>query len=282
MVNLKYNKQLIIDNINYLIKYNYEPEITIILNNNQEIFLIVHKDLIDITLPNNESVKLSKIDDLFHYIDVIDIKNITGGIDFLFPIQKQSVIKDNELWIDALLPTDAFKKYNKQVWKFILFGTIYVILLIIAFLIVVLKADSFDLSVIIAVVVFVISIFSLLICSLLFDKKRNKIIDNYYGHVSEKDKVTAVNLLSKIYLVHNDYDIYAVLHFDDYDLSKALQYCLKSIIKGKKVYIGMSACIHAVLEEIKNNNNDNKYCDQVFNDYIKECSILIERNNVVI
>lgn len=29
-------------------------------------------------------------------------------------------------------------------------------------------------------------------------------------------------------------------------------------------------------------NNDNKYCDQVFNDYIKECSILIERNNVVI
>ena len=139
MVNLKYNKQLIIDNINYLIKYNYEPEITIILNNNQEIFLIVHKDLIDITLPNNESVKLSKIDDLFHYIDVIDIKNITGGIDFLFPIQKQSVIKDNELWIDALLPTDAFKKYNKQVWKFILFGTIYVILLIIAFLIVVLK-----------------------------------------------------------------------------------------------------------------------------------------------
>jgi hypothetical protein len=28
---MKYNKQLFIDNINYLVKYNYEPEITIIL-----------------------------------------------------------------------------------------------------------------------------------------------------------------------------------------------------------------------------------------------------------
>ena len=30
---MKYNKQLFIDNINYLVKYNYEPEITIILKN---------------------------------------------------------------------------------------------------------------------------------------------------------------------------------------------------------------------------------------------------------
>ena len=29
---MKYNKQLFIDNINYLVKYDYEPEITIILN----------------------------------------------------------------------------------------------------------------------------------------------------------------------------------------------------------------------------------------------------------
>ena len=86
---MKYNKLLIIDNINYLVKYNYEPEITIILNNNQEIFLIAYQEFIDITLPNNESVKLSKIDELFNYIDVIDIKNINGSIDFLFPVQKQ-------------------------------------------------------------------------------------------------------------------------------------------------------------------------------------------------
>ena len=279
---MKYNKLLIIDNINYLVKYNYEPEITIILNNNQEIFLIAYQEFIEITLPNNETVKLSKIDELFNYIDVIDIKNINGSIDFLFPVQKQSVIIDNELWIDALLPSDVFKKYNKQVWKFILFTAIYFSLLIVGFLIVVTKADSFDLSVIIAVSVFILSVLCLALCNKFFDKKRKKIIENYYGCVNEKDKITAVNLLSKINLVHNDYDIYKVFHFDDYDLSKALQYCLKSIIKGKKVYIGMSACIHAVLEEIKNNNNDNKYCDQVFNDYIKECSILIERNNVVI
>ena len=31
-----------------------------------------------------------------------------------------------------------------------------------------------------------------------------------------------------------------------------------------------------------NNNSDNKYCDQAFNDYIEECSILIERNDVEI
>ena len=58
---MKYNKQLFIDNINYLVKYDYEPELTITLKNYKNIFLIAYKEWIDLTLPSDEVIKLSII-----------------------------------------------------------------------------------------------------------------------------------------------------------------------------------------------------------------------------
>ena len=111
---MKYNKQLFIDNINYLVKYNYEPEITITFKNDKKIFLIAYKEWIDLTLPSDEVIKLSRIEELFNYIDVNEVVEIYDDIDHRFPIETQSIIVDNELWINGKLPKDVIKKYNKH------------------------------------------------------------------------------------------------------------------------------------------------------------------------
>ena len=63
---MKYNKDLFINNIKYLTSYDYEPEITIKLNNGSTAFIIAYKDFIDITIDNKETIKLWKIEDVFN------------------------------------------------------------------------------------------------------------------------------------------------------------------------------------------------------------------------
>ena len=106
---MKYNKQLFIDNVNYLVKYECEPEITIILINGEEYFLIAYKEFIELTLPSDEVIKLSRIEELFNYIDINEVVEIYDGIDHQFSIETQSIIVDNKLWIDGELRKDVFK-----------------------------------------------------------------------------------------------------------------------------------------------------------------------------
>lgn len=275
---MKYNKQLFIDNINYLIKYNYEPEITIILKNDKKIFLIAYKEWIDLTLPSDEVIKLSRIEELFNYIDINEVVEIYDAIDHRFPIETQSIIVDNELWIDGELPKDVFKKYEKH---FSIYKWIMVLSTIVLFaytLITVSNANKFDLPVIIACSVFVFSVIIIMLGITLFEKKRNEIIKKYYGIVLEEDKIIAKQLLEEIDVLDNEYDFYDKFKFDEEKV--VVKQCLKLVVKGKKVYKGLSDIIFDINNEIKNNNIDNKYSDIKYNKYIENFCNLIERNNV--
>lgn len=275
---MKYNKQLFIDNINYLVKYDCEPEITIVLNNNESIFLIAYKEFIDVTLPSNEIIKLSRIEELFNYIDINDVVEIQDGIDHQFPIETQSIIVDNELWIDGTLPKEVLKKYKKHFSIFQCTMIFFIIALLIYVLITLLNADKFDLPVIIACSLFVISSIVIMLGVTLFEVRRNKIIKKYYGVVSEEDKLTAKQLLEEINILDNEYDFYDKFHFDEEEA--VVKQCLKLIIKGKKVYKGLSDIIFDINNEIKNNNINNKYSDLKYNKYIEEVGNLIELNKV--
>lgn len=110
---MKYNKDLFINNVKYLISYDYEPEITIKLNDDSSVFIIAYKDFIDITIGNDETIKLGKIEDVFNLIDFDSIVEIEGDIDFEFPIEVQSIVVDGELWIDAVSPKQIINKYKK-------------------------------------------------------------------------------------------------------------------------------------------------------------------------
>lgn len=275
---MKYNKQLFIDNINYLVKYNYEPEITIILKNDKKIFLIAYKEWIDLTLPSDEVIKLSRIEELFNYIEINEVVEIYDAIDHRFPIETQSIIVDNELWIDGELPKDVFKKYEKH---FSIYKWIMVLSTIVLFaytLITVSNANKFDLPVIIACSVFVFSVIIIMLGITLFEKKRNEIIKKYYGIVLEEDKLIAKQLLEEIDVLDNKYDFYAKFKFDEEEV--VVKQCLKLVVKGKKVYKGLSDIIFDINNEIKNNNIDNRYSDIKYNKYIENFCNLIERNNV--
>jgi hypothetical protein len=275
---MKYNKQLFIDNINYLVKYNYEPEITIILKNDKKIFLIAYKEWIDLTLPSDEVIKLSRIEELFNCIDINEVVEIYDGIDHQFPIETQSIIVDNKLWIDGELPKDVFNKYKKHFSIYKCTMILYVIGLLIYLVATVLNANKFDLPVIIACAVFVISIILGMLGLTLFQIKRKKIIKKYYGIVLEEDKLIAKQLLEEIDVLDNEYDFYDKFKFDEEKV--VVEQCLKLVVKGKKVYKGLSDIIFDINNEIKNNNIDNKYSDIKYNKYIENFCNLIERNNV--
>lgn len=275
---MKYNKQLFIDNINYLVKYDCEPEITIILKNDKKIFLIVYKEWIDLTLPSDEVIKLSRIEELFNYIDINEVVEIYDDIDHRFPIETQSIIVDNKLWIDGEVPKDVFKKYKKQFAIYQCTMILYVIGLLVYFVATVLNANKFDLPVIIACSVFVISIILGMLGLTLFEIKRKKIIKKYYGIVLEEDKLIAKQLLEEIKILDNEYDFYNLFHFDEEEV--VIEQCLKLIIKGRKVYKGFSDIIFDIDNEIKSNNTDNKYSDIKYNKYIEDLCSLMDRNNV--
>lgn len=275
---MKYNKKLFIDNINYLVKYDYEPEITIILKNDKKIFVIAYKEWIDLTLPSDEVIKLSRIEELFNYIDINEVVEIYDAIDHRFPVETQSIIVDNELWIDGELPNDVFKKYKKHFSVYQCTMILYVIGLLIYVVATVLNANKFDLPVIIACSVFVISIILGMLGITLFEIKRKKIIKKYYGIVLEEDKLIAKHLLEEIDVLDNEYDFYDKFKFDEEEV--VVKQCLKLVVKGKKVYKGLSDIIFDINNEIKNNNIDNKYSDIKYNKYIENFCNLIERNNV--
>lgn len=275
---MKYNKQLFIDNINYLVKYDYEPETTITLKNDKKIFLIAYKEWIDLTLPSDEVIKLSRIEELFNYININEVVEIYDAIDHRFPIETQSIIVDNELWIDGELPKDVFKKYEKHfsIYKWIM--VLSTIVLVAYTLITVSNANKFDLPVIIACSVFVFSVIIIMSGITLFEKKRNEIIMKYYGIVLEEDKLIAKQLLEEIDVLDNEYDFFDKFKFDGEKV--VVEQCLKLVVKGKKVYKGLSDIIFDINNEIKNNNIDNKYSDIKYNKYIENFCNLIERNNV--
>ncbi len=274
---MKYNKDLFIDNVKYLTSYNYEPEITIKLKDDNSVFIIAYKDFTDITIGNDETIKLEKIEDVFNYIDFDSIVEIEGDIDFEFPVKVQSIVHNGDLWIDPVSPKQAINKYKKTNNLFRNISLFCMLITFPYFIITILNRESFDKSVIIACSGAGISVVLLMIILTIFDIKRNKLLKKYYGTVSEEDKSIAIELLDKIKVVdNNDYDFFYLLHCDTDDLM--IEQSLKLLINGKKVYIGIYDPIKITEQEIINNNADNKYNDIEFNNYIFELVKLLERN----
>lgn len=274
---MKYNKELFINNVKYLVLYNYEPEISIKLNNGSNAFIIVYKDFLDLTIDNNEIIKLKTIEDIFNFINFDSIIEIEGDIDFEFPIESQSIVVNGELWIDGASPKQIINKYKKQVSVSITTYSIYILFVFAYFVITILNCETFDASAIIACSVFGGSIAVLMVLFTVFDIKRNKLLKKYYGIVNEEDKFIAKDLLDKIKVVdNNEYDFFDLFHFDIDDLM--IERSLKLLMKGKKVYIGYYDSIKIIEQEILTNNIDNKYNDIEFNNYIFELVKLLEHN----
>ena len=69
---MEYYKKLFIHNVKYLCEYDWEPEITLKLKDNKEMFIVAYKDHIEFYEDSNEMVRLEKIEDIFTYFDFDD------------------------------------------------------------------------------------------------------------------------------------------------------------------------------------------------------------------
>ena len=273
---MKYNKELFINNVKCLVMYNYEPELTINLKNEESVFIVAYKDYIELSKSGN-TIKLNCIEDIFNFIHFEDILAIEGDIDFEYPIQSQSIVIDGNLWIDGISPKQVMKRFKKKVSIFKWFALTTFIGIIIYFIITTLNTKTFDTSLIIAISIFVASIVLIMFFCTIYEIKRNKLIQKYYGVICEEDKQLAKKLLDKIKIVeNNEYDIYDLFHYDVYDLN--IKQILKLLIKGKKIYIGLYDSIKKIEQELLENNVNNQYNDKEFNNYIFDLIQLLERN----
>lgn len=96
---LDVKKEMFIFNVNYLVSYGEEPEMTLIDELGHEYFVIAYSDYVDFYNENNVYFKLSKINDVFGYIPhrVISYTDDFGE-DLSIDIRSKSEIIDGRLW----------------------------------------------------------------------------------------------------------------------------------------------------------------------------------------
>lgn len=262
-------KDIFINNINYLIKYDYELEFTIYVDNN-EYFIILYKDYIE--LNTDTTYKLDNIEELFNYIDFDSITKIDSYVDFNFPIEKQSIVVDGKLWINAITPTYELNRFKKIFDNVRYTGAILIIVFLIAFSVsLFINKDLTGITSIYGILLLIVVVF-LLSIFLLF-RKRTILINTYYDKITEDDKEKAKKLLDKINIIdENEYDLYDALHIEEESI--IIKNILKDIVKGNRIYIVHYKLIKSIEELIK----EEKYNDINYNNYVHELCVLLERN----
>lgn len=141
--------------------------------------------------------------------------------------------------------------------------------------IVFLKDDLFLLDDIIAIAVFVLNAVFFCVYATLLDKRRKKLIDKYYGAISEEDKRRAISLLKDIDTLE-EY-IYACLddgRLQGYEDAAARH--LRDIKKGLKLHRKDFDALKADLESARAKTN--KRIDDKYINYTNEMFELFAAN----
>lgn len=276
-MNKKVSKDLFINNINYLMKYDYGLEFTIVTNCDSfnEYFIVLYEDYIEIN-NNDKSYVVKDVYELLDHIDYNDIAKIDSSLDFNFPFENQSIVKDGKLWFNPTTPTKELKKFNKtyNVIKLVcVIGNILIFLYTVLLSIQELLAEDnnkYNLLIGLTVIVLIIILYRLIS---FFDKRKDKIIETYYGVVTDEDKLKAKKLHDNINIIkENKYDISRILKFSNSE--EIIEFVLERLSKGNKVHIYYYNNIRKIKELIQNE----KYNDEIYNNYIYELCELLENN----
>ena len=140
------------------------------------------------------------------------------------------------------------------------------------FIISILMNDTFNLNVIISIAVFVVVAGLLLLFSILLGKKRNRLIEEYYGRVSAEDAQRAADLLEKASALTKVYYYYDGPNARAIDLA----FPLKQIAAGNRVFVGTFEPIKALADEMREDKE--KHADEDINGIIFELVALMENN----
>ena len=115
---MKYSKDLFVENVQLLISYDYEPEISIYLKNGDLFFVVAYENYVELTDPQNNLMRLDSIEEAFSLFAFDDVDTIEGDIDFGTPLSSQSIVVDGNLWLNAVSPKEKIHKFRKFFRKF--------------------------------------------------------------------------------------------------------------------------------------------------------------------
>ena len=103
MICNKYKKSVFKKNIEVLLKYDWEPEIELTMQDGNKLFITVYKDFIDVFDDPVYCRRVKNINQLLVEIKWSQISKIKelNGVDFTLPIEKQSIIIDGILWLNG-------------------------------------------------------------------------------------------------------------------------------------------------------------------------------------
>ena len=171
-----------------------------------------------------------------------------------------------------------FKKASDIFRIILLFGTLssggYNIISLI-------DSQEFSGHLMISTILFCSFIFATLVFMTIFDIKRFKLIDEVFGKVDDVDKEIAKNLLYRIKEV--DIGELAFLNYEDEirleHASSQIKICLKQMIKGHKIYLGLVKVYFELYEEMKGRVDLFTPNDLIEYKYLTELIPLLERNN---
>ncbi|MDE6059641.1 MAG: hypothetical protein K2G44_06365 [Clostridia bacterium] len=170
------------------------------------------------------------------------------------------------------------EKYKKN--RLIFSGCCCVLSLIILiyFVATICVSQSFDVSCIVAVSVLGGFVLIMLALFVVFDRRRNHLVEKYFGKVSVEDAEKSKELLAKVNSVLQGH--YAFLyHNSEFEFDpKILKYDLKQISKGHKVYVGRIKVWFDMQAEIENSPERDLEENKIFNAYIQALADLFERN----
>lgn len=170
------------------------------------------------------------------------------------------------------------ERYKRQRSIFQICGFILSILILIYVVITVCVSSTFNVSCIVAVSVFGGYVIVMLVCLTVFDRRRNILVEKYFGKVSVEDAKKGKELLAKVRCVmqgHYDFmDENPDFEFDP----KTLKSALKRISKGYKVYSGATKIWSEIQTEIEKSPERDSEENKIFNAYVKALADLFERN----
>lgn len=169
---------------------------------------------------------------------------------------------------------NRYKKFKFYV-KLITLPTFLVVLIV--FLMTIFKNDIFgtdDLVVVTMIIIFTL----IVVCMFMFlDIYRYKVIKDQYGLVTKDDRLIAKDLLLKIDdLYDNEYDVLNNRDFQEYEESS--KYMLKELIKGRKLYKGLSQIYIKAQETINEMDDKDKNKYPAYSDFLATFVELISRN----
>ena len=176
---------------------------------------------------------------------------------------------------------DKILKYKKASNIFRIIGLFGILFLGAYNIISLINSQEFSGHVMISTILFYSFVFVALVFMTIFDIKRFKLIDEVFGKVDDVDKEIAKNLLYRIKEV--DIGELAFLNYEDEirleHESSQLKMCLKQMIKGHKIYLGLVKVYFELYEEMKGKVDLFTPNDLIEYKYLTELIPLLERNN---